>query len=230
MILLQEPRYSMFSPCSYFPELMWRFIYLYADSVSGEELEQLLEIGFRKFGNYFFRPHCETCWRCVPLRIPVREFRPTKSQRRVAKICSGVEVRFRDLEYRDEIFEIYREHSLSRFGKESDKDEFVASFYAGSCPGLQSEYFLDGKLAAVGFIDRSSESLSSVYFVYNTAYERYRLGTYSVIKEVEEAASLGLSYYYLGYYIEENHSMAYKGHFHPNDKYDWEGQRWIREG
>lgn len=220
----------MFSPCAYFPERMWRFVYLYADEVSGEELDGLLEIGFRKFGNYFFRPHCETCWGCIPLRILVSEFRLTKSQRRVARICSDIEVRFADLEYRDEIFEIYREHSLSRFGRESDRDEFLASFYARSCPGIQSEYYLDGRLIAAGFIDRSKESLSSVYFVFNTAYERYRLGTYSVIKEVEHAASLGLSYYYLGYYIEKNHSMAYKGHFHPHETMDWPTLQWRREG
>jgi arginine-tRNA-protein transferase len=140
-----------------------------------------------------------------------------------------VEVRFNALEYRDEIFEIYRDHSINRFGKESDPDEFIAAFYTPSCPAMQSEYYLNGELVAVGFIDISSRALSSVYFAYKTSCEHLRLGTYSVLREVEYAASLGLAYYYLGYYIEENRRMEYKGHFHPHEKYDWSSSRWIRE-
>jgi leucyl-tRNA---protein transferase len=229
MILLQETRLSDFTPCSYIPELMWRFEYFFAHGLDGRELDLLLQQGWRKFGYYYFRPNCGECRRCIPIRILARELSPGKSQRRIAKKCANIEVRFGDLDYRKEIFDIYSDHSLNRFGKESDEEDFFASFYTQSCPALQSEYYLDGELIAVGFLDVSRESLSSVYFIYNTAYEDYRLGTCSVIRESEYAASRGLTYYYLGYYIEENQSMAYKGHFHPNEKYDWETRRWIRE-
>jgi arginine-tRNA-protein transferase len=118
---------------------------------------------------------------------------------------------------------------MNRFGKESDPDEFIAAFYTPSCPTMQSEYYRNGELIAVGFIDISSSGLSSVYFAYKTSSEPLRLGTYSILREVEYAASRGLKYYYLGYYIEENRRMEYKGHFHPHEKYDWSSRRWNRE-
>ena len=220
---------SDFTPCSYLADRQWRFEYFFANGLDGRELDLLLQRGWRKFGHYYFRPDCGDCRKCVPIRILAGEFAPGKSQRRVAKKCAAVEVRFCDLDYRTEIFEIYRDHSLNRFGKESDEDEFIASFYTRSCPALQSEYYCDGELIAVGFLDLSREALSSVYFVYKTDREEFRLGTYSVIRETEHAASLGLKYYYLGYYIGENESMAYKGHFHPHEKFDWEKRVWVRE-
>ena len=75
----------------------------------------------------------------------------------------------------------------------------------------------------------TTRGLSSIYYIYKTSFEQYRLGTYSAIREAEHAASLGLSYYYLGYYIEENPHMAYKGHFHPHETFDWSRETWSRE-
>lgn len=230
MILLSEPRLGLDGPCAYIDGLLWRFEYFFARALDERDLEELLSRGWRKFGEYYFRPRCEGCSRCVPLRVCAADFISTRTQRRISRNCTAIEVRFCELNFREEIFDVYRDHSLVRFGKESDHDDFIASFYSPSCPGLQSEYYLDGKLIAAGFLDRSAESLSSVYFVFRSGYESYRLGSFSIIKEVEFAQSLGLKYYYLGYYIEQNQSMEYKGHFHPHETYDWISETWIREG
>lgn len=220
---------SISSPCVYLPEKMWRFEYFFAADLSGRELEELLSRGWRKFGEYYFRPRCDDCRECVPIRVAARDYRPTKSQRRTARKCRAVDVRFTESAYRDEIFEIYRDHSMSRFGKESDPNEFITAFYTPSCPSLQSEYYLDDELVAVGFLDRGEESLSSVYFIFKSAFERFGLGTYGAMREIEYAAHRGLKYYYLGYWIRGNTRMAYKGSFQPNERYDWDGEEWHRE-
>ena len=229
MILLQEPRLSPPGPCAYIPGRMCRFEYFFAYDLTGDDLEELLSRGWRKFGEYYFRPCCDSCRECVPLRVLAQEFNPTKSQRRVMRSCEGIDVRFNELEFRYEIFDIYRDHSLNRFGKDSDENEFFATFYTKSCPSIQSEYYLGEELIGVGFIDVSREALSSVYYIYKTAYEHYRLGTCSVMREAGHAASLGLKYYYLGYYVKENPRMEYKGHFHPHETFDWSSQKWTRE-
>ncbi len=229
MILLQEQRLGPWGPCTYIPGRLCRFEYFFAYDLNESELEEFFSRGWRKFGEYYFRPSCGECRQCIPLRVLAGEFAPTKSQRRVARNCADIEVRFNELEFRDEIFEIYRDHSLIRFGKDSDENDFFAAFYTRSCPTLQSEYFLKGELIAVGFIDVSSNGLSSIYYIYKTSFEEYRLGTYSVMRETEHAATLGLAYYYLGYYIEKNQHMAYKGHFHPHETFDWSRETWTRE-
>ncbi len=226
MILLQEPTLSSWESCSYLPDRKWRFEYFFAMNLTSGELEGLLEKGWRKFGTYFFRPQCDPCRSCIPVRVLTQKFTPTKSQRRVLRKCADIKVSFSPLQYSERIYEIYRDHSLNRFNRITDRDDFIHSFYFQSCPGLQSEYYLGGQLIAAGFLDRSDRGFSSVYFVFDTAYESYSLGTFSIIKEIEHAASIDLTYYYLGYYIEENRSMSYKNNFKPTEQYDWETGTW----
>ncbi len=227
MNIIQEPQLSDFSACPYLKDEEVRFEYFFASELDEHELNELLKSGWRKFGLYYFRPACLDCRKCIPLRIVTAEYRPSKSQRRVIKKASAIDVKFTPLHYRDEIYEIYSEHSIHRFGKYTTPDDFIATFYARSCPSIQSEYYYQDELAAVGFIDRSGESLSSVYFVYKTSFQDFRLGTYSVIKEIEYALALGLKYYYLGYYVPGNRSMEYKNRFNPNEKFEWNVNAWI---
>lgn len=228
MILLQEPFISEQIDCPYISGEKCRYNYFFALELDGEELDQILQSGWRKFGAYYFRPYCPACRRCVPLRVLTGEFRPTKSQRRVMRKCADITVKFGPLEFNDRIFEIYQNHTRVRFGREAEYDDFVTSFYTKSCPSMQSEYYLGEKLIALGFLDCASDSLSSAYFIYDTAYSHYRLGTYSVLKEIEYAGSRNLSYYYLGYWIEESISMAYKNRFSPHELYDWQENIWSR--
>jgi len=229
MKLLSEPLVSEESDCPYIPGKKWRFSYFFATDVNAEELDYILSRGWRKFGVYYFKPVCRNCKDCIPIRIDTAAFKPSKSQRRVLKKCSGIHVEFRDLEYRDEIYELYRVHSESRFDRESNEEDFRSSFYTRSCPAIQSEYYFDTKLMAVGFLDVSTEAMSSVYFIYHSDFLNYSPGTYSVLKEISYAGSIGLKYYYLGYYIRENSRMAYKNGFHMNQKMDWLTGAWHNE-
>jgi len=229
MILLQKPDLTEPRECPYVSEIMCRFEYFFAMDLCPDKLNELLENGWRKFGIYYFRPDCLGCLRCVPIRINVDRFIPSRSQKRVMKKGTEIEVRFKPLEYREEIYDIYREHSWTRFGNVTGVDEFTASFYTPSCPSFQSEYYLNDELFAVGFLDRSQNSLSSVYMVYKKDFEKFSPGTLSILREIEYASSLNLKYYYLGYYIEDNSSMCYKNRFHVHEKYDWIKKEWIEE-
>ena len=160
--------------------------------------------------------------------VLAEEFKPSKSQRKVLKKNEKTEFKVCDLEYRDEIFELYKKHSEVRFDQPVAKKEFIETHYFPSCPSFQTEYFIDGKLVAVGFIDQSSHGLSSVYFIYDTDYIYLSLGVYSILCEIELTKKLGLSYYYLGYWIKENKSMEYKNRYYPHETYDWIKEDWIR--
>jgi leucyl-tRNA---protein transferase len=229
MILLAEPVVSTPDQCPYRPGLQSQFQVFLADKVSGSELENLFSSGWRRFGKQFFRPVCDGCRACIPVRVKARELSMTKSQRRIVGRNAHVRVEFRELEYRDEIFEVYADHALHKFHRNAGVDELVASCYDASCDAMQSEYFVDDRLAAVGFIDRSSLSLSSVYFVYRKEFSRFGLGISSVFTESAYASSLGLNYYYLGYWMPDNASLEYKGRFKPQERYDWEMGEWKAE-
>jgi arginine-tRNA-protein transferase len=218
MKLLSNFLISEESDCPYLKEKKYQFEYFFATELSLNELDEFLSLGWRKFGIYYFKPICKNCRECIPIRIKTEKLILSKSQRRIMRDCKDVHVDFKDLEYRDEIFEVYKDHSYNRFNKNSAEKEFYDSFYTQSCPSIQSEYYVNNKLAAVGFIDISSDALSSVYFVYRNEFSKLRLGTFSAINETYFALTLGRTYYYLGYYIENNRSMSYKNNFHINEK------------
>ncbi|MFW5808201.1 MAG: arginyltransferase [Spirochaetota bacterium] len=228
MRFLTDMQYSITFDCPYIPERDARYRMFHAVDLSHEDLEEYLSRGFRKFGTFFFKPRCIGCRSCIPIRILTAEVAPSKSQRRALKKAHNVTVRFREPVYTEEIFDIYLDHSQRFSPQENSAEEFIATFYTPSCPALQSEYYLDGKLFAVGFIDVSSKAFSSVYFVYRQEYGYLSPGTISVFHECTEARRMGLAWYYLGYYVEENDSMNYKNRFLPHEMMDWKSRKWLR--
>ncbi|MBI9098228.1 MAG: hypothetical protein JEY91_07105 [Spirochaetaceae bacterium] len=137
-------------------------------------------------------------------------------------------VRLNHPRYSDEIFELYCKHSKIKFGQDSEVSSFQESFFTPAVPSVQSEYYIEGKLVGVGFLDISLNALSSVYFIYDPDYSSYSPGIFSVMKEIDIGRELGISYYNLGFWISENRRMAYKGNFHPYQTYHWEEKAWHR--
>lgn len=213
-------------PCPYLPDRLKQFECFMAVSVSGAELAGLLAAGWRKFGPYFFRPACPDCRQCTPVRIPLKSFAPSRSQRRVLRRNRDLDVRFGPLRFRERIFDLYREHSLQRFGSDSSLNDFASYFYLPSCPVLQSEVYLGKQQIGVGFLDRASNALSSVYFCFAPDHTQLSLGVFGALMEIEHARRLQLDYYYLGYLVEGCPSMHYKDHFRPREYYDWDARQW----
>jgi leucyl-tRNA---protein transferase len=228
MKILLDVTLSETQQCPYLPDKELRYSYFYAHEVNQDELEVLLSQGWRKFGYYYFKPNCPNCNACVPLRIMVDEFEPSRSQKRVIKKGKDIEMFPIPLRYKGEIYAVYRDHSMARFGRVSTEEEFLTSFYRISCPGFQTEYYYNNRLAAVGFLDRSVHALSSVYFVYHHDLEEFSPGTLSICREIEEAKEMGSKWYYLGYYIENNQSMNYKNRFYPHERLDMTSGEWTR--
>ncbi len=150
--------------CPYLPNRSFIQEYFFADSLSHREFSRLLAAGWRRFGNFFFRPNCPGCVRCIPIRVDVRSLSPTRSQRRI--ITRGRDVRMEAVEPRpsDEAWLVYSEHSLSQFGKGTDREDFERTFFDKAVPAFQTEYRLDGNLIALGFLDAGDEGMSSAYF------------------------------------------------------------------
>src|SRR5262249_1836382 len=78
--VVEDPR-----PCTYLPGVEAQLEVRLMLDVSPEELDQLLERGWRPLGPVYFRPLCRRCDECRTLRIPVAGFRPGRNQRRAAR-------------------------------------------------------------------------------------------------------------------------------------------------
>ncbi len=229
MKLLQENRYSTAITCPYISSEK-KFIqeYFFATNVTKSEYQSLLEASWRRFGIFYFRYACKNCNKCMPIRINLKNFNLTKSQKKVVKKNKNTKVIIRTLQPSMEIYKVYENHSLNKFNKKTNIQEFLETYYYKNDFALQSEYYIDDKLVAIGFLDKVNNALSSIYFAYNTDYSNYSLGTFSVIYESQYALSLNLDFYYLGYYIKENKSMKYKNNFKENQILDKKLNKWIK--
>ncbi len=211
--------------CGYFKDRDATYDHYFVIEASDAERQFLLDSGYRAFGKYYFRPCCDGCHLCVPLRVPVGSFHPSKSQRRVWNRCSEVRVEVGIPCYTDEKYGIYCNH-LARFQMErrpGPPEEFQHSFYDPDFPALEFCYYLKDELIAVGIVHETETSLSSVYFYYKLEYSQLSLGTFGVLKELEYARLNAKLYLYLGYWIRDNRFMRYKAEFRPNEVLDSKG-------
>jgi len=206
--------------CPYLPGRTFVQNHFFGLDADPDEAASLQAAGWRRFGLFFFRPHCPGCQACRPVRLAA-QLSPSPSQRRVWTKNADVEFAVAPLEYRDEYYEVYANHSLARFGRTTDPQEFRESFFTAAVPAFVTEYRVAGRLAGLGFCDQGADGLSSVYFVFHSDFAARSLGTYSVLRECALAAERGLRWYYLGYWVEGNATMDYKGRFHPRQVMDW---------
>jgi leucyl-tRNA---protein transferase len=227
MMVDGPPREAPPVECPYLPGKTFVQRYFFGRDADSEETSSLLAAGWRRFGIFFFRPNCPGCSACLPVRLAAGNLEPTASQRRVWRRNSDVEFAVVPLEYHDEYYELYKDHSLHRFQKQTDPEDFREGFFEKAVPAFLTEYRIGGKLAALGFCDEGEDSLSSVYFLFANEFAGRSLGIYSVLRECALAAERGKRWYYLGYWVQGNATMAYKGRFEPRQVMDWTTGAWA---
>ncbi|KAK3770372.1 hypothetical protein RRG08_028270 [Elysia crispata] len=97
---------------------------------------------------------------------------------------------------------------------------------------FHQQYWLDGKIVAVGVVDILPTCLSSVYLYYDPDYSFLGLGVYSALREIMFVRELqrsapALQYYYMGFYIHSCPKMKYKAQFSPSDLVCPESYHWV---
>ena len=213
---------SKSSQCGYFKDRNSLFEEYLLEDVSEVEFEYLLANGMRHFGDYFFRPRCQNCYECIPIRIRTAQFSMTRSQKRALSSCRDIVMKIGTPKYSDEKFELYLEHK-KRFhplqDDVEDEQNFRLSFYVNTPFGVEFEYYLDDELIGVALADCTENTFSAIYTFYVPPTAKISLGTYSILKQMEFAKQKSIQYFYLGYYITANQSLSYKANFRPNEVY-----------
>jgi arginyl-tRNA--protein-N-Asp/Glu arginylyltransferase len=230
------------SPCPYLPGHEERKVFTHLVGEKAAELNDLLTHGgFRRSQSIAYRPACEGCRACLSVRVIVDEFRPTRSLRRVMARNADIIGEMRVSVPTSEQYSVFRAYLDSRHRDGGMADMTVLDYammvedshvdtrlveYRLRDPDSGFTGRSTGPLYAVALTDILSDGLSMVYSFYDPDYRARALGTFMILDHIARARRMGLSYVYLGYWVEGSKKMDYKGRFMPQQRLLPEG--WTR--
>ncbi|NCA68498.1 MAG: arginyltransferase [Sphingobacteriia bacterium] len=219
--------------CSYLAERRARTLFVDpAARMDTATYQRLLDQGFRRSAAQVYRPACHGCAACVPVRVPVEKFVPSRAQRR-AWHRSSAELTVRDLPptFHSDHFSLYQRYLEQRHpgghmaeeASETSYRRFLIEPWGGVTRFI--ELRLGTRLAAVAVTDVLEHGLSAVYTFFDPALAERSLGTCAILIQIMQARRMGLAHLYLGYWIKASEKMRYKDRFRAIEA--WDGRQWI---
>lgn len=225
-------------PCGYLPDRLAVHQETLAFELNPSEYRQLVDHGFRRFGRGLFRPKCPSCQKCIPIRIPVRDFCPSRSQKRnlsqnAPRLDLQIEMVSQSEDQKDHLANLHQKFHLMQSGGKGwpnqsilDSSRFVETMVEQPFPVEVWNYLYKGEVVGSGYVDALPDGLSAIYFIHDPKIRAMGPGIFNVLSLIEGARTRGLDFLFLGFWVPGSASMAYKANFSPAEILAPKGQ-WI---
>ncbi len=192
-------------------------------SINQNIFQDLIEKGFRRSGQYIYKPNCKSCTACIPIRLPVQKFLFSKTQKRIYKKYGFFKVREAPLAFKQKHFDLYLKYQNKRHSyinnDQNNLDDYNDFLIKSNVKSKFIEFWDGDLLKIVSIVDIVSDGISAVYTFYDPDDKKVSYGTYSIIWLINWCKAQQLKYMYLGYWIGECKKMKYKTNFKPYELY-----------
>lgn len=207
--------------CSYLPDEAEQLMVLLDDKHRNPVgYENLLVAGFRRSGNDLYRPHCQGCSACHSLRIPVRQFTASRSQKRIQHNNRDIRLVL-STQDKPEYYDLFaryiheRHHDGSMFP--ATRNQYDGFLLCDWLTPYFLEFRLNQQLVALAITDPLPHSLSAMYTFFDPAFADRSLGTLAILTQLKLAQRMNRQWLYLGYQVDACRKMKYKTKFHPHE-------------
>ena len=229
--LIQEIMFSLTAEheCSYIADKQAVTLFVSPGfDITMSHYDLLSQLGFRRSGDHVYRPHCDNCGLCIPVRIPVKQFKPNRSQRRNLKLNQDLDIQQLDPVFKEEHFSLYQKYMRSRHtGGGMDNDDMESYTRLLSADWSSSallEFKLDSKPVMIAVVDLFENGISAVYTFFDPDISSRGPGVFAILSEIEFVKSQNQEYLYLGYWNPRSKKMSYKSNYQPMEFFD--GHEW----
>lgn len=207
--------------CEYLPDREATLEHALAGRLAPAEYEALMNAGWRKFGQVVFRPVCQACRECRPIRIDAARFTPDRSQRRTLARNADLTLRFNNPAVdavRLRLFNRYHAAQARLKGWPHvgvGPASYARQFVDNVVPSVEISVWEGETLRAVALADVTPRVVSGVYHYHDPDCRDRGLGTFVMLQTIMLAQSLGKPWSYFGFHVAGCPSMEYKSRFRP---------------
>ena len=184
--------------------------------------DQLALAGFRRVENWAYKPVCQHCQACMPIRIDCTKFKSGRNLSRIHKSNQDLSRSVSTKQVTQDHYILFQEYLMNRHedGQMAAMtfQEFTNMIHNSPIETFLVEYRdVTGELIACIMIDAQNDGLSAVYSFYDPLSSSRSLGTFMILDMIALCQEIGKDYLYLGFYIAQSRKMAYKARFAPSE-------------
>jgi arginine-tRNA-protein transferase len=207
-------------PCSYLEGELAQTAYIKPSfGLNTAIYSRLITQGFRRSGDNVYCNHCAQCSQCVPVRLPVAQFKPDRRQKRCLQKNLQTTAIIKPAAFEQGHYDLYLRYQHQRHAEGNmvnmSPGEYLNFLSSSWCYTQFIEFSIAGELAAIAVVDRLDNALSAVYTFFDPKFSGYSLGVYAVLWQIHAAQKQDLEWLYLGFWIADCQKMNYKNQYQP---------------